>query len=511
MKTIVIFLIAICFCHVLLAQKSPRQIGLQKKTINDSVYLSNRWNTDLESNSIPEVNENELKDVSEQMPPLLQASRDPYATIASFQFAAMRMTARGLGNSLNQVMINGMPMADLTYGSGLWSSWNGLNSIFRIGETNTVYQQSDMGISILGTNSNIDIRPFKQKAAIDIGYGFANRGSTHRLNISMHSGLSIKGWSYGMAVSAKASIDPILPAGKNHGRSFYFGVDKKLGAGDMISLSVFGAFLASDKQASVLKESIKILDDYSYNPTWGYQNGLQRNANQSNQFMPTLMLTQEHKISNQSFIQTAVSFSTGYRNATGLDWYHAPDPRPDYYRYLPSYQTDPIIKEAETIALQTNVDLRQLNWQKFYQINDNSFEQINHANGTLGNTVSGKRARYILENRHQDIQRLQFATSYHGLLNDALFFSSGISVQIQKSHYYKSVADLLGASFYVNWNQFAESEIPNDPLAIQYNLARPNGIVYQGDRFGYDYHMFHHKTSLWFQTCLLYTSPSPRD
>ncbi len=62
------------------------------------------------------------------------------------------------------------------------------------------------------------------------------------------------------------------------------------------------------------------------------------------------------------------------------------------------------------------------------------------------------------------------------------------------------MADLLGASFYVNWNQFAESEIPNDPRAIQFDLQQPNRILKAGDSFGYDYIMTHQKTNLWFQT-----------
>jgi len=144
--------------------------------------------------------------------------------------------------------------------------------------------------------------------------------------------------------------------------------------------------------------------------------------------------------------------------------------------------------------------LRQLNWQRFYQINSNSFETVENANGIIGNTVSGKRANYVLENRHQDLQRIQLAISFHGLLKEGMFFSAGSSLQVQKNHYYKTVADLLGASFYVNWNQFAESEIPYDSQAIQFNIHQPNGIVKKEDKFGYDYSMVHYKTNLWFQT-----------
>ncbi len=78
--------------------------------------------------------------------------------------------------------------------------------------------------------------------------------------------------------------------------------------------------------------------------------------------------------------------------------------------------------EATKQAIQNNIDLRQLNWHRFYQINENSFDQITNANGIAGNTVSGKRARYIVENRQQDIQRFQLATTYHGLLKRASLF-----------------------------------------------------------------------------------------
>ncbi len=493
-------LITIFVPTILKAQIKPESIFLQKKQFKDSVYLPNRLNADLDNNAIPLVNENDLKESLEQISPMLQATRDPYTAITGFQFSALRITARGLTNASNLIMVNGMPMMDLANGSGLWSSWNGLNPIFRVGETNTVFQQSDAGISLLGTSSNLDIRPFKQKAGIDLGYGFGNRGATHRLNFGMHSGLSLKGWSWGMAIVARASLIPMIPGVQNNGRSYFIGVDKKMGSGNVISLAFFGALLQSDRQAAILKESIDILGDHAYNPAWGYQNGLQRNANQSKQYLPTVLLTQEHRFSNQSFLQTSIAASTGYRNSTGLDWYHAPDPRPDYYRYLPSYQTDPVLKEATTQALQNNIDLRQLNWHRFYQINENSFDQITNANGILGNTVSGKRASYIVENRHQDIQRYLLATTYHGLLKESVFFSAGINFQWQRSHLYKTVSDLLGASFYVNWNQFAESEIPNDPRAIQFDLQEPNRILKTGDQFGYDYTMTHQKTNLWFQT-----------
>lgn len=495
-----LMLIAAANSSSLHAQLKPAKIFLQKKQTRDSVYLPNRLYTEEASNEIPVVSENELKESAELMPPMLQASRDPYASINAYQFSTLRMTNRGLSNASNLVMINGLPMMDLSNGIGLWSSWNGLNPIFKVSESSTVYQASDAGISLLGTSSNIDIRSFKQKAGIDLGYGFGNRGATHRIFLGWRTGLSRKGWSWGLGLAARANLLPMRPGVQNHSKTFYLGMDKKWSSGNIISLAFFGALLQSDRQAAILKESIQLLGDYSYNPAWGFQNGVVRNANQTQQYLPTLLLSQEHLFSNQSFLQTSVAYSVGYRNTTGLDWYHAPDPRPDYYRYLPSYQTDPALKMSEALALQNNIDLRQVNWHRLYEINSNSYEQVNNVNGVAGNTISGNRASYILENRNQDIQRLQLGATYHGLLYEKAFFSAGINWHWQKSRLYKTVADLLGASFYVNWNQFGETEIPNDPQSIQFDLNVPNRVLKSGDQFGYDYTMTHQKTNLWFQT-----------
>ena len=53
-------------------------------------------------------------------------------------------------------------------------------------------------------------------------------------------------------------------------------------------------------------------------------------------------------LNNNTTITTAAGYSFGNRSITALDWYNAADPRPDYYRYLPSYtstwasSTDPV-------------------------------------------------------------------------------------------------------------------------------------------------------------------------
>jgi len=49
----------------------------------------------------------------------------------------------------------------------------------------------------------------------------------------------------------------------------------------------------------------------------------------------------------------------------------------------------------------------------------------------------------------------------------------------------------------VNWNQFAENEIPDNANAMQFDVQIPNRILHKGDQYGYDYSIHHIKTNLW--------------
>jgi hypothetical protein len=79
------------------------------------------------------------------------------------------------------------------------------------------------------------------------------------------------------------------------------------------------------------------------------------------------------------------------------------DPRPDYYRYLPSYTskwasvTDPQQGERLAELMRNDINLRQVNWQRLYEVNRSSYMTINNVNGIPGNSVSGNRSRYVLK------------------------------------------------------------------------------------------------------------------
>ena len=81
-------------------------------------------------------------------------------------------------------------------------------------------------------------------------------------------------------------------------------------------------------------------------------------------------------------------------------------------------------------------------------------------------------------------------------------FSGGVSARINRTEYYKTVADLLGGDYYVDIDSFAEREYASSEAKIQNDLdywlaqgaARP---LRQGDKFGYDYYAQVRKGEAW--------------
>ena len=79
------------------------------------------------------------------------------------------------------------------------------------------------------------------------------------------------------------------------------------------------------------------MGDNMYNSNWGYQNGHVRNARVRKTHEPIAILKWDFTPSDVFEGSATLLYRFGKNGYTALDWYDAQDPRPDYYRNLPSY------------------------------------------------------------------------------------------------------------------------------------------------------------------------------
>ncbi|MFB6258030.1 MAG: hypothetical protein ABEH38_04990 [Flavobacteriales bacterium] len=425
----------------------------------------------------------------QDVPGLLRASGDIFVQKASYNFRAAGFRLRGYGGRNTRVMLNGMPISHPELGFTVWSWWGGLNDITRYSESRLGIGKNPYDFGSVGGYTNIDMRPSSQRAGTRVSYGSSNRSYRHRLMATHSSGMMENGWAYTVSASGRYSKEGYVPGTFFRGASYFLGLEKKLNEKHSLSFMGFGAPTVEGLSSISVQESYDLAGTNYYNPDWGYQDGKKRNSNIREAHQPILMLDHRWKIDEDTRFTSGVLYQFGKYSSSRLNWYDAKDPRPDYYRYRPSFykKSDPSRYRSLKEKWKNNVSRRQLNWDRMYMANSKNLYTVENANGS-GKPHTGMRSKYIVEDQHSDPQRFGADAQIRTALNQQWTLNGGADLLIYQSRNYQEVEDLLGGDFWVDVNQFAERDF-SDPTAKQYDLSDPNGIVKEGEKFGYDYSM----------------------
>ncbi|GAA4325136.1 TonB-dependent receptor [Flaviaesturariibacter amylovorans] len=479
----------------------------EKRPLDSSRFARDTTIEDLKQgvlDNIPVISldENDMGDGGTQnISSILTAGRDPFFNAASFNFSSVRFRLRGLENDYFSTYMNGVPMDNLDNGFAPYGLWGGLNDVMRNRDVEYGLRPNTFAYGDIGSNTNIDVRASRQRAQTSVNYAIANRNYTHRVMLTHGTGQNRQGWSFAGSLSARWAEEGYIPGSYYKSFSYFAAVDKRIRQRHLLSLAVFGAPTENGRQGSTTQEAMDLAGDPFYNPNWGFQNGKKRNASVGTTNQPVILFTHDFRIRNNVSLLTGIGYSFGDRSVTALDWYNAPDPRPDYYRNLPSYLDrfasviDPEQARRVRDAWMNDVNVRQINWQKLYDVNRANFLTVTDGKGQ---PVSGLRSRYVIQDRIINTQRINVSTTLNARLSDHVDFTFGATYQNQKNHYYQKLNDLLGGDFYMDLNQFAERQF-NDGSSNQNDLNNPNRIIRKGDRYGYDYNINLQQATTWAQ------------
>jgi hypothetical protein len=490
MRKLTLLLPALLFGVVTMAQKDKGKDTARAKT--DSIVTAIKEDI---AETVPTVTLDDEDDAGSQgVASLLTAGRDPFYNAASFNFNAVRFRIRGYDNDLNSTYMNGIPMDNLDNGFTPFGLWGGLNDVMRNKDLSIYLRPNSFTFGDIGSSTNIDARATRQRKQTQFGYALSNRNYTHRFTFYHGTGVSKKGWAFTFAGSRRWADEGYVPGTYYDGWSYFAAVDKRLSTKHLLSFIVFGAPTENGRQTASVQEAMDLTGTHYYNPAWGWQNGKKRNANTAKTHEPVAILNHEFRINNNTSLVTAAGYSFGERATTALDWYNSADPRPDYYRYLPSYDLDPAWQQQITSAIKANPDLLQINWDKLYESN-----RANRDSVVAGKVIAGHRSNYILQDRVTYTNRLNLNTTYNTRFGKNTDFTAGASYQWQKNNYYNRVNDLLGGDYYVDVNQFAERDYPSNPNANQNDLNNPNRILHEGDKYGHNYDINITRAAGWAQ------------
>lgn len=420
---------------------------------------------------------------------LLQSSKDVFTNVAGFNFSAARYRVRGYDSENYFVSMNGLNLNDPESGRAIWAFWGGLNDITRYQESKPGISASSYSFGGIGGFSNINARASAIRKGSRISYAMANRSYQHRVMVTHGTGMMDNGFAVAVSASTRLSNEGYVDGTYYNAASYFLSIEKKLNSKHSLGLVAYGAPTVQGKRSISTQETYDLTGNNYYNSYWGYQNGEKRNSRIRNNHKPMIMLNHYFNINDKTKLNSSVFYTFGKQGNTRLNWYGAADPRPDYYRNLPSYYTQPgdesTFEQLTELWQNQDPSTTQLDFDQMYFANTKNLYTLNNANGT-SNSITGNRAKYIIEEARNDVSHYGFNTVISHQKTENLMLTGGLTVSLYKSNNYKVINDLLGADFWVDVDQFAERDFADADVA-QSDVNNPNNVVYEGDRFGYDY------------------------
>lgn len=472
-------------------------------TQNDSIPSDTTKTKEEEEFHIPVYSvtsdESDAESNSQDVASLLQASRDIYLGYASFHLASVNFRLRGLPSDQNLIMINGINMNNAELGYASWSNWGGLNDVLRYPEIRIGVTPSRYAFSPSAGYTYIDSRASLFKKGTSFSYANSNRIFQHRIMLTHSTGMMPNGWAITISASARLSDTSYYPGTYFNSTSYYLGVEKRINDRHSVSLTAFYADIERARKGLATQEVYNLTGTNYYNPYWGYQQGKKRNGYITNNAYPTAILSHIFTINQNTKWTNSASFSYGKNKYTSITWYDAANPNPTYYKYLPSYyaNTNPPYAQVLTQLWQTDVNTQQLRWDDFYQANYGNLFTVHDVDGIPGNNVEGKRSKYIIQGNNTDSKVFNYSSFINSRINK-IFVSAGLNANYNIFHHYKTVEDLLGGDFWLDYDIFARG-LTTDELYYQNDVEHPNKLIKKGDIFGYNYNLIIQKYETWGQ------------
>ncbi len=443
----------------------------------------------------------ESADDAQSLPSSLSASQDVFNRIASYKFSEMRFNVRGYDSQYQDVYMNGIRLNDALTGYTPWSLWSGLNDATRNQEGTTGLEMAEVGLGGIGGTTNIVTLPSQMRKGLRASVVNGNSMYRFRAMVTYASGYQDNGWSYAFSLSTRQGGNSYVHGVYYNAYGYFAAVEKRFGSRHRLALSLLGAPTERGAQQAATQEVYDLVGNNYYNPNWGWQDGERRNARVRDYHEPVMMLNYTFDISERSKLNLATSLRFGQNGYSALTWQNGPDPRPDYYRKLPSYYAldgNKLGAAWQAVYWKANyMNIRHFDWEGMYQTN---YTQDAAEDEALYGP--GRRSNYMVEERHTDQLDWNFVANFSHLFRNNSKINGGLTVRKNRTEYYSEIKDLLGGDYWADVDKFAERDFGSNVLAYQNNLdyyfryghAHAAKV---GDKYSYDYYAHAVNTDLW--------------
>lgn len=456
-------------------------------------------------------NEEELLDeegVGQSVGTIQGATDDIFFQASNYNFSVARYRWRGLDSNWNTGYINGFNFNDGMRGRFNFSGLGGMTSnAFRNRTTIIGSDAASYGFGNIGGSSNYTTYASEYAPGFRGSLAYTNSNYMMRAMLQYSTGLNKHGWAFSASIIGRYAPEGVIEGTFYNSLGYQLSLQKVFNDKHSLNITTWGAPTQRATNTAATQEAYDLAGSNLYNPSWGYLDGKKKSAKIIESFDPAALVNWIWKPKMGTKVNTGVGFRSSAYSSSALNWYQAADPRPDYYRNLPSYfkptadpLTDPTLYDAQLDAMNDVAEWwggdkahRQIDWNSLYQTNYLNCIQFDRDPSLVG------QSSYILENRHSNFTAWMLNSYIDHRLNDNMTLQGGVSFNYTDAHYYKTVRDLLGGEYWRDVDNFSERDFAGDPNILQNDMRNPNRKVYKGDVFGYDYNIRHILAKAWLQ------------
>lgn len=484
--------------------------GLVKNIGELKLQPSGFDSSDLDSNRFI-FDEEELLDdegMNQTVGTIQGATDDIYYQTANYDFSTARFRWRGYDSNWNAGYINGFYFNDAMRGRFNYSGLGGMtSSAFRNRTTDIGLDAAAFGFGNIGGSSNITTYASEYAPGFSGNLSYTNSNYMLRAGLQYSSGLSRNGWAFSASIMGRYAPEGVIEGTFYNSLALALSVQKVFNDKHSLNLTAWGAPTQRATNSAATQEAYDLAGSNLYNPSWGFLNGKKKSAKIVESYDPAVLLNWIWKPKMGTKINTGVGVRVNGYSSSALNWYQTADPRPDYYRYLPSYYeptadpvTDPELYAAQIMQQDYVRDWwagdqahRQIDWNRLYMTNMLNRQQYDRDPELVG------QSSYILENRHSNFTSWMFNSYIDHRLSDNMTLQGGLSFNYTDAHYFKTVRDLLGGEYWRDVDNFSERDFAGNLDILQNDMRYPNRKVYEGDVFGYDYNIRSYTARAWLQ------------
>ncbi len=439
---------------------------------------------------------------SQAITALSGSSDNIYYKFVRYGLSPLYSNYRGYRQEQQETYINGMPMNDIVRGGFTFSQLGGMTSrAFRNSTATQGLGAAAYGFSAIGGSQNFNTITETYSPGFNGSLSYTNANYYARAMAQYSTGISAGGWGLTLGAIGRYSDEGVVDGTYYNAGGYFLSAEKVINPNHSITLTTWGAPMEYANARATVQEAYDLVGSNLYNPSWGWQDGKKRSDNIRRKFDPTVMLNWIFK-DEKTTLNTGVAFRWINFARTRLNYFKGNDPKPDYYKNLPSYwefnQEVPGMAEYYTDMWENNTGgIRQMDWDFFYRTNylNNVANQGLPADEQTGST-------YMQQWEHSNQFNFIVNSLLNRRLNDNLTLQAGVTFNYTKTADYMTVKDLLGGAYWLDVDPFSDRDV-NNPLAsadiMQNDLNNPNRRVGVGERFGYDYNIHAMKLQAWVQ------------